>query len=78
MNAATKMLSDALDHFRNGSISPGGDWTFSDDLESLCLDHRSPDGTKFWIDLQRDGTIIILWKPAGAERPEVFKFTSAA
>lgn len=64
-----------LDHMQANDLRPEDAWAFSDDYESLGLDHRSPDGSKFWLDLDRDGTITILWKPAGADTPNVCKFT---
>ena len=76
MSNASKVLGEILDHFKGFGISPDDAWAFDDECNSLCLDHRSLDGTKFWIDLQRDGTIIILWKPAGTERPEVLQFNA--
>lgn len=73
---AKQMLNEALDHFQENNESPGGAWAFDDECQSLGLDYRSRDKCKFWLDLDRDGTVTILWKPVGADSPNVFKFRS--
>lgn len=63
---ARQIIGEVLDHFRSPDRHLGDEWAFADDNSSMGLDHRSPDGTKFWLDLNRDGTIVILWKPPGS------------
>jgi hypothetical protein len=70
------VLGEVLDHFAKSGETPENWWAFSDDQTELCLDHTSKDGSKFWLDLCQDGTIIILWKEAGAETPKILKFTA--
>lgn len=72
---AAKVLGEILDHFVSNGTSPEDAWAFCDDYTSLGLDHRSPDGTKFWLDLNRDGTIHVLWKAAETEVPQTLVFT---
>ncbi len=74
MSEAQRIIGEILDHFAENDLRPSDDWAFPDDFSSLCLDHQSSDGTKFWLDLERDGTISVLWKPAGAERPTILRF----
>ena len=77
MNAnATKVINEILDHFQNNGEKPSDNWDFDDEFSSMCLDHQSSDGAKFWIDIERDGTIHILWKAAGADKPQVVIFVS--
>ena len=59
------VLAQVLDHFKAGGFYPENEWCFNDDDSTLGLDHRSPDGTKFWLDLNRDGSIEIYWRPGG-------------
>lgn len=61
------LLAEILDHFDAAESSPGDNWAFCDDRSSLGLDYRSPDGTKFWLDINKDGTISIFWRPSGAD-----------
>jgi hypothetical protein len=67
MTVSTKTLNEILDYFQNAETDPGGDWAFPDDYSSLGLDFRAPDGTVFWIELERNDTIRLVWRPAGAE-----------
>ena len=71
MSDAKRILGEILDHFKKNDLNPEDAWAF--DYSSLGLDHQSPDGTKFWLDLDRDGTIMILWKPRGS-KPQVLRF----
>ena len=73
MSDAERILGEILDHFKKNDLKPEDAWAFPDDYSSLCLDHQSPDGTKFWLDIERDGTIMILWKPKGS-KPQVLTF----
>jgi hypothetical protein len=70
------LLTEIIDHFANAKESPGDWWAHDDEFSSYCLDHQARDGTKFWLDLDKDGTITLLWKPAGKERPEIIKFVA--
>lgn len=62
------ILAEIVDHFAITDSKPGNDWAFDDDQTSIGLDHRSVDGSKMWLDLNRDGTITIFWKKAGSGR----------
>ncbi len=61
------VLAEVLDYFKAANLYPEDCWCFDDNDGSLGLDHRSADGTKFWLNLNRDGSIEIYWKPAGTE-----------
>lgn len=68
MADAKQVLNEALDYFQRENESPGEWWAFPDDGSSLCLDYESEkDGTKFWLDIERDGTIHIMWRPASGD-----------
>lgn len=67
MADATKILNEALDYFEKTETDPGGGWAFCDDYSSMGLDFKSPAGDKFWLDIERDGTILVMWKSAGGE-----------
>jgi len=69
-----QLINEMIDHFQSAGTSPNDCWASPDDMSSFGLDHQSPDGTKFWIDFERDGSIILLWKPAGESEPNVIKF----
>ena len=75
MSKAAKMIGEIIDHFTFGDETPGDEWAASDDLTSFGLDHRSRDGTKFWIDLDReDGSVSLMWQPNGADRHQSIVF----
>lgn len=62
------LLNEILDYFKdNERERPDRDWAFPEDYSSYCFDHRSRNGTKFWVDLERDGTIKIFWRKAGGQ-----------
>lgn len=68
MDDAKRVLNEVLDYFQETNTSPGGWWAFPDDCSSLCLDFQAEkDPTKFWLDLERDGTVRIIWKPEGGD-----------
>lgn len=71
------LLTEIIDYFATAKESPGDFWAHPDDLSSYCLDHQARDGTKFWIDLEKDGTIMVLWKPAGQTVPTIKRFRAA-
>lgn len=66
MNASA-ILTEIIDHFITAKESPGDFWAHDDAFQSYCLDHKARDGTVFWLDLEHDGTIRLVWKPARAE-----------
>jgi hypothetical protein len=72
---ARTLLSDILDYFIENDVHPGDEWSFSDDQTTFGLDFWGKDGTKFWLNLNRDGTIDIFWKRAGVIRLGKFKET---
>ncbi len=67
MHDAKQIINEILDYFQSKDRDPGGDWAFPDDFSSLCLDYRDRHETKFWLDIERDGTIRIVWKPLDGE-----------
>lgn len=67
MTDATKIINDALDYFAKSETDPGGFWAFPDDGSSLGLDFRAKDDTVFWLDIDRDGTIQLVWRPSGGD-----------
>ncbi|HYT41954.1 MAG TPA: hypothetical protein VEP90_06385 [Methylomirabilota bacterium] len=71
-------MTQIIDHFACAGESPGDWWAHDDDRTSYCLDHQSRDGTKFWIDLDKDGTITLLWKPPKQRHPYVTVFRAEA
>lgn len=60
---AAKTINEILDYFQSANTSPGGEWALPDDGSSLCLDFRGVDDTVFWIDIERDGSIRVVWRP---------------
>ncbi len=74
MMDAKTFLAEIIDHFANSEETPGDWWAPTEDHTSYCLDHKSKDGTKFWIDLDKDGTITLVWKPCGQESSGVMQF----
>jgi hypothetical protein len=64
---AKQFLNEILDYFQDRDRKPGGDWAFPDDFSSLGLDYRDRHETTFWLDIERDGTIRIVWKPLGGD-----------
>lgn len=73
MSDKATILKEIIHHFASNDIDR--DWAHADDMSSYGLDHRSEDGTKFWLDINEDGTIVVLWKPLGAVEPTVLRFT---
>ena len=63
MSESVKTINEILDYFEKVETDPGGDWAFPDDYSSLCLDFRGKDNTVFWIDIERDGSIRLIWRP---------------
>jgi hypothetical protein len=59
------MLPEILKYFAKSGLKPENNWAFSNDQSSFGLDHTSPDGTKFWLDLNDDNTITVFRKPIG-------------
>jgi len=68
-------LIEIIAHFAKNDWRPGEDWAFPDDNSSLCLDHRLPDGTKFWLDIEKNG-ITIMWHRPDTEA-QVTRFVDA-
>lgn len=72
---STKLLNDALDHFAKNDCYPGDWWAFTDDGSELCLEYAEGDA-RFWIDLNRDGTVTLLWRPTKDAAPQIAKFAA--
>jgi hypothetical protein len=73
-DSAKALLTEIIDYFAICDDTPGDFWAHDEDRTSYCLDYRSSDGTKFWIDLDKDGTITLLWKPLGQGQPQIMTF----
>ncbi|SEE51486.1 hypothetical protein [Bradyrhizobium lablabi] len=74
---AAAFLTEIIDYFATAKETPGDWWAHPEDLSSYNLDHRGRDGSKFWIDLEKDGTIMILWLPPGKTVPTIKRFSDA-
>ncbi len=59
---ASAVLTEIIDYFAASNEGAGGEWAHPDDFSSYCLDFQGEDGTKFWLDLEKDGTIHLMWK----------------
>jgi hypothetical protein len=68
MHDVKQVVNEVLDYFLKQGTDPGGWWVFPDDFSSLCLDFRSTkDDTAFWLDIHRDGTLRLVWRPNGGD-----------
>lgn len=72
---ARKAIGEIIDRFADGKETPGDAWAPSEDRTSFGLDYQGRDGCKFWLDLDRDGTITLYWVPPSGER-QIVKFTA--
>jgi hypothetical protein len=68
------LLTEIIDHFTHAEEGPGDAWAHDDEFASYALDYRGKDGTVFWLDMEKNGTISVTWKPAGADRPKCVMF----
>lgn len=75
MKNASEILTEIINHFAKTGETPGDWWAHDDAFESYCLDHIGKDETKLWIDLNKDGSIGLLWKPQGDGSPLCLTFT---
>jgi hypothetical protein len=73
-SAGSAVLTEIVDFFATKQEGLGDMWAHPDDFSSYGLDYRHRDGTQLWIDLEKDGVVHILWKPAGQEKPTTVKF----
>jgi chromatin segregation and condensation protein Rec8/ScpA/Scc1 (kleisin family) len=65
---AKQVVNEVLDYFQKNGTDPGGWWAFPDDFSSLCLDFDSTkDDTMFWLHIERDGTLRLVWRPKGGD-----------
>ncbi len=74
MMDAKALLAEIIDHFASSEETPGDWWAPAEDHSSYNLQHDSKDGTRFWIDLDKDGTITLVWRPCGRESADVMQF----
>lgn len=72
---AAKALGEVIDHFAKTGTHPGDWWAPTEDGSELCLEHEGH-GVKFWLDINRDGTIELLWKPSAGAPVQTFKFAA--
>ena len=75
---AKKTLNEVLDFFAAHNTNPGDWWGFTDDGSEFCLDYRSPNGARFWLDLTREGVISLLWRAPGSTEHQSFAFEAAS
>lgn len=68
------VLTEILDWFNETGKTPGDWWAPTDDRMSYGLDWRDDNGQrKFWLDLDKNGTVSIFWKrPDGTSETLVF------
>lgn len=60
---AKSIMTEIIDRFADGTYGgPGDEWAPDEDHASYGLDCRGKDGCKFWLDLDKNGTITIFWK----------------
>lgn len=76
MSDAKTLLNEIIAYFATAKESPGDFWAHDDNFSSYCLDHKARDGTIFWLDLEDDGTIRIVWRPAGAAKSQSQTFVA--
>jgi hypothetical protein len=69
------LLTEIIDYFATKDEGLGDMWAHPDDFSSYGLDYRNRDGTQLWIDLDKDGTITVLWKRPDNSKVQVKKFT---
>lgn len=70
---AKRFINEILDYFEKSDRDPGGDWAFPDDFSSLGLDFQGRDGAVFWIDIDREGHVKLVWRnPAGEHQSMTF------
>ena len=68
------LINEILDYFKdNEHERPDRDWAFQEDFSSYNYDYQSRKGTKFWIDLERDGTIKVFWRVGDKREVAVFE-----
>ena len=72
----SELLTEIVDYFATKQDGLGDMWAHPDDFSSYCMDYRSRDGTQLWIDLEKDGSIVVLWKCKDNIKPHVLKFTA--
>ena len=68
------ILNDALNYFAKTETTPGDWWAFDDDQIGLGLHHQGDDGSLFYLDLDRDDKIIIVWRAPGTEKMQSATF----
>jgi hypothetical protein len=74
MSNAEQVLAEIIDHFADGDENPGDHWCPDEHRTSYGLDYKGKDGRKFWLDLDKDGTITVFWKrPSGDHSVVVFR-----
>lgn len=72
---AKRLLNEIIAFFSTTQEGLGDGWAHDDDFTSYGLDYRHRNGTQLWLDLEDDGTIHVLWKPVGQDKPTVMHFT---
>lgn len=73
---AAELLTEIIDYFITAKESPGDFWAHDDSYQSYCLDHKARDGTIFWLDLEHDGTIRIVWQRPQDEKLKSMTFVA--
>lgn len=73
MTAANAMTA-ALEYFERTGRNPGDWWAFTDDQSEMCLEFNGNDGAKFWLDLNKDGTIQLMWRAPDTTKAESINF----
>jgi hypothetical protein len=73
---AKTLLNEIIAYFATAKESPGDFWAHDDNYSSYCLDHKARDGTIFWLDLEDDGTIRIMWQPGSETKLRSMTFVA--
>jgi len=74
---AKKLLNEIIAFFSTCQEGLGDGWAHDDEFTSYGLDYRHRNGTQWWLDLENDGIIRILWKPVGQDKPTTMYFSAA-
>lgn len=71
-----KLLTEIIAFFSTCQEGLGDGWAHDSEFKSYGLDYRHRNGTVFWLDLEDDGTIHVLWKPVGQDSATSMRFSA--
>jgi len=67
------LANELLDYFQQTQTYPGDDWAFDEDYTELGLDWQGKDGAKFWLTIDRNGVVNILWKNGAEVKTSIYR-----